>query len=217
MKKLSFSAVLCALALSACGGGSGGAASSTLDPIDKYLGTWKGACDTVDFVLQSSDDKPTSLTYNLKFTKLSATTANIELTVSVYGNADTTCQGAPIGRIVQTGLSDNTELSNASGITSSYGPNTWTYEDNVTLSGGQQVDQMTLISSKLSNASSSTLTAGPIKVDLSYFPAETTKNIAHFIDANTVILNSSTVADGYPTELVQNKYLTYIKQASLPD
>ena len=211
--KIHLASALCsAFILSACGGGGGGSSADDSGPIDKYIGTWKGACDTRGDIYQSVDGRTTSVIDSVKFSKLTATTANVALTTTVYGNSDTACTGTPLGSIVKTGLSTNSETSGATGITSSYGQNVWTYDANVTLAGGQKVDQLTYSESKLSALSNATLTAGQIKINTANFPADTGKSIAYFVDANTVVFNGNDTAAGYPTVLRQDKYSTYTKQ-----
>jgi hypothetical protein len=208
--KLKFAITAMATALlSACGGGG---SSSGADAIDKYIGTWKGTCDTRGDILQSVDNKTTNAVYSVNISKLSATTANVAVTTTVYGNSDTACTGTPLGSIVKTGLNTNSETSGASGITSNYGQNVWTYDANVTLAGGQKVDQFTYSESKLSANANANITAGQIKINTANFPAETGKSIAYFVDANTVVFNGNETAAGYPTVLRQDKYSTYTKQ-----
>ncbi len=211
--KLKFAITVIATSLlSACGGGGGDAGPSAADAADKYIGTWKGACLPDGDVLQSSDNKTTHTIYSVNISKLTANTANAALTTTVYGNSDTTCSGTPLGSIVKTGLSTNAESSGASGITSSYGQNLWTLDANVTLAGGQKVDQITYSQSKLSTLANGTLTAGQIKLNTAVFAAVTGKSIAYFVDAKTVVLNFNNIAAGYPTVLTQDKSNTYTKQ-----
>ncbi|HEY9094545.1 MAG TPA: hypothetical protein VIN35_02285 [Hydrogenophaga sp.] len=74
----------CGVLLSACGGGGDDTPS---DPIDKYVGTWVGAC--------ASGGANKWVSYTWSFAKATATTATGELKAYLYGNA--TCQGKPLG------------------------------------------------------------------------------------------------------------------------
>ena len=106
--------------LSACGGGSSSNSvniSSEADPTDKYVGTWKGPCYSSTAVTQKADGKSTNIITALKISKLTSSTANAEINLTVYSNGDTTCSGRAIGSIVKTGrtktlfLRTQTELS----------------------------------------------------------------------------------------------------------
>jgi hypothetical protein len=186
--KLKFAITATATALlSACGGGGD---SSGADAIDKYVGTWKGICDTRGDIYDTADDKTTSVIDSVKFSKLTATTANVETTTTVYASSDMTCTGTPIGIIVKTGLDTNTLALNASGISSSFGQNIWTYSNNVILAAGQKVDQINYTESKFSSADKATLTGGRVKLNTTYYGAESLKLIAYFVNANTVVLKS---------------------------
>ncbi|MFW5329985.1 hypothetical protein [Hydrogenophaga sp. ZJX-1] len=74
----------CGVLLSACGGGG---ADTPSDPIDKYVGTWVGAC--------ASGGANKWVSYTWSFAKATTTTATGELKAYIYGNA--TCQGKPLG------------------------------------------------------------------------------------------------------------------------
>ncbi len=74
----------CGVLLSACGGGGDDTPS---DPIDKYVGTWVGAC--------GASGASKWVRYTWTFAKATATTATAEVHAYVYGNA--TCQGKPLG------------------------------------------------------------------------------------------------------------------------
>jgi hypothetical protein len=211
--KIHLASALCsAFILSACGGGGDGSSADNSGPIDKYIGTWKGACDTRGDIYQSVDGRTTSVIDSVKFSKLTATTANVALTTTVYGNSDTACTGTPLGSIVMTGLSTNSESFGASGFTSSYGQNVWSYDANVTLAAGQKVDQVSYSESKLSANANANITAGQIKFNTAVFAARSDKVIAYFVNSNTIVLNSNTANEGYPTALDQNIYTTYTKQ-----
>lgn len=214
MKNLIIPAICSAILLSACGGGgsSSDGATNTSNPIDKYVGTWKGVCDTRPDIFDTLDGKATSVIDSIKFTKLTATTANLQTVTSVFASNDLTCSANPIGTIVKTGETGNTLSLNASGITSSFGQNIWTYSDNVTLAAGQKVDQITYTESKLSATDNATLTGGRVKVDTTNYGALSVKAIAYFVDANTVVFNLNDAPQGFPTAVNQDKYATYVKQ-----
>jgi hypothetical protein len=213
MKKQFTLLAITAFILSACGGGGSTDSNQTAtDAIDKYIGTWTGACDSIGEILQTADNQSTNVIHSMKFSKLSANTASTELKITVYANSDKTCEGTPIGSIVKTGLSSNSESSGASGITSNYGTNTVTYNTNVTLTTGQKVDQLTVDESKLSADSNANFTLGQIKFSSANFSAKTLKAIAYFVNSNTAVFNSNAATDGFPTVLDQNKYTTYSKQ-----
>lgn len=74
----------CGVLLSACGGGGDDTPS---DPVDKYVGTWVGAC------VDQGGNK--WLRYTWSFAKVTASTATGALQAHQFGNA--ACEGKPLG------------------------------------------------------------------------------------------------------------------------
>ena len=208
---------IAATMLSACGGGSssnGVNISSASDPTDKYVGTWKGPCYSSTSVKQKADGKSTNVITTLKISKLTSSTANAEINLTVYSNGDTKCSGTAIGSIIKTGRNENSFSSDANGMVSSYGQNLFTYNASVTLASGKTVDQVIYSESKLSTISSTALTVGNLTVNTVSYGAALFKAILYFSDAKTLIFTPSaqfnTIA--YPTEVLEYVGLTFVKQ-----
>jgi hypothetical protein len=200
--------------LAACGGGgdSANGTDTTAQLIDKYVGTWKSACGPSDIKqVTSTGDLDANTRTSLTFTKLTPTTANVALTITVYGNSDTTCSGTAIGSIVKTGLTTGSESSGASGVISSFGQNVWTVAANVALAAGKKVDQISYSESKLSmlvsGSGNASITAGAIKFNANDYAAQTTKLLGFFPDAKTLEI---TVSDdnSFPTEFTADVTLS---------
>jgi hypothetical protein len=203
--------------LSACGGGSssnGVNVSSEADPTDKYVGTWKGSCYSTTAITQKADGKGTNILTALKISKLTSSTANAEINLTIYSNGDTTCSGKAIGSIIKTGRNENSFSADANGMVSSYGQNLFTYNASVTLASGKTVDQVIYSESKLSAISSYALSVGNLTVDSVSYGAASFKAILYFRDAKTLIFTPSpqfnTIA--YPTEVLEYGALTFVKQ-----
>jgi hypothetical protein len=217
MKQIIAIVAIASAMLSACGGGSssnGVNISSEADPTDKYVGTWKGPCYSSTAVTQKADGKSTNIITALKISKLTSSTANAEINLTVYSNGDTTCSGTAIGSIVKTGRNENSFSSDAKGMVSSYGQNLFTYNASVTLASGKTVDQVIFSESKLSAISSYALTVGNLIVNSVSYGAASYKAILYFRDAKTLIFTPSaqfnTIA--YPTEVLEYEGLTFVKQ-----
>jgi len=203
--------------LSACGGGSssnGVNVSSEADPTDKYVGTWKGSCYSTTAITQKADGKGTNILTALKISKLTSSTANAEINLTIYSNGDTNCSGKAIGSIIKTGRNENSFSADANGMVSSYGQNLFTYNASVTLASGKTVDQVIYSESKLSAISSYALSVGNLSVDSVSYGAVSFKAILYFRDAKTLIFTPSpqfnTIA--YPTEVPEYGALTFVKQ-----
>jgi hypothetical protein len=223
MKKLGALITVAITILTACGGGGGGSSDNssvqpvvTVDPIDKYVGTWKTSCSAlgVTGIVQSADGLPTRTIFGLKNSKLNATAVNSEMTIYAYANNDEKCANAPIGMLVKSGLNTGGESSSnvTSTYTGNYGTNGLTYDGSTTLATGQKVDKLTIVESKVGITSNANYTVGKIKFNASDFPGGTFKSIAYFADDNTLTINTSSMA--YPTVLDSTSNTIFTKQAN---
>jgi hypothetical protein len=202
MKKIHhFVAVSALLLLSACGGGSPDSGAIQAGAIDPYVGKWLSpSCgEPTSSMLRISDNTPTRIKEEVTISKVSGVTANVKLTDYFYAEADTNCAGTPIASLVRTGESTGSESIGATGLTSSYGPNTLTHVGTKTLADGTTVDRLTLQISKLTVLGGATITAGPIKINLpEYVAGFTALGIAKFNNSAQMFLQ---FADTEPSVL----------------
>jgi hypothetical protein len=205
------------LALVGCGGGGSNSSENNkpeeITPaagaIDKFIGTWVRGCTADDEdIRQSSDDLTTNTTLQLAFTKLSATTANTELTITAYANSDKNCTGESIGSVVMTGLNTGAESYGKNGMTTSLGSNVLTFVDTVTLASGQKVDRITLKTARLASIQG-IVGAGALKVDTTTLGNEDLKGLALIQGTNSLVLD---LDDSYPSALTADFFTTYNKK-----
>lgn len=199
------------LALVGCGGGGdAGSQVGSSASIDKYIGTWQRGCTTDDDdIRQSSDGAATHTTLKLDFTKLNSTSANTQLTFTVYANKDRTCQGPAIGSVVMTGLNTSAELYGKDGnISTSLGQNVLTFVETVTLASGEKVDRLTLKTAKFAGFQGN-VTAGAIQVDTRGLGEDNLRGLALVKADATLVLD---LDDDYPSELTSNQFTTFSKK-----
>lgn len=208
---------LLGLALTGCGGSS--VSSSEGNPqenttpatgsIDKFIGTWERGCTTDDEdIRQSSDGATTNTRIKLLFTKLTATTANTQITITAYANSDKTCQGESIGSVVMTGLNTGAESYGKAGVTTSLGQNVFTFVDTVTLASGQKVDRITFQTARLASIQGN-VGAGAINVNTTTFGNESLKGLALIQGTNSLVLD---LDDSFPSALTTDVFTTYMKK-----
>jgi hypothetical protein len=211
MKQLLILSVI-SLALVGCGGGGSdtGSQVGSSAAIDKYIGTWQRGCTTDDDdIRQSSDGAATHTTLKLDFTKLNSTSANTQLTFTVYANKDRTCQGPAIGSVVMTGLNTSDELYGKDGnISTSLGQNVLTFVETVTLASGEKVDRLTLKTAKFAGLQG-TVKAGAIQVDTRGLGEDNLRGLALVKADATLVLD---LDDDYPSELTADQFTTFSKK-----
>lgn len=203
--------------LSACGGGGSSTttdSSTSADPIDRYIGTWKDKCDswsTDDITALNGDS--VSVIQALTFTKVSANKANYTYTIKVYGHTDTQCTGEPIATLLKTGLStSNLSISNTTAtLTSSFGANELTYLGAQKLQS-ETVDKLQINEAKLTDIKANMTVGGAIvKTGSSIFAQQNEEVLAKFKSSSQILLNA--IENGViPNQMDDNEYSVLTKQ-----
>lgn len=239
MKLLLASVILSAL-LTACGGGG---SDTSVDPnsfLQQFAGTWRSGCyedvditesdgrvtgkiisNDLSLILPTGPAKHLNAIKEITVTRIDNTHASVQLTYSVYGVNDVTCQNRSLGSIVYTGQSAMAEKINLAGVVSSYGANTATLDGEATLSDGKVVQRMTLAMTKLIDQKARVFAgddgaghSGFSTTSLE-FPAFTAKGIVYINDSTaniTLAPGENAQIQAYPTALLNHSENTYKKK-----
>lgn len=179
--KLAIASVAVLGTLVACGGGGGGD-PQPLDRAAKYVGEWRTACYSQSAIKDATTNEGANVTHSVTFTRVDNNNLTFAYSFAVYASTDTTCAGAPLGRIESTGLNSAGSVSGAPGIRASNGINQVKLEGTVTIDGNT-VDQFTETRPALTsgfgvNANLTVGTGNRFTFNTADFQAKTNKNIA---------------------------------------
>lgn len=210
--KTPFLLLACAAMLTACGGGStDSSATQTIDPIDRYIGTWTKKCDTwPEEAITDLNGRGVSTLETIKLEKVSATSATYRSTLRVY--SDSRCTTSPIATLVSTGLNDNSQAlsADAATLTTGLGLNQLTYIGTQALQN-ETVDRMVLSGAKYlqdaGSVGSAVIPAGSWLLQ----PEGSSEGLFKFRSASQILFNA--IENGViPSAMVDDDYRVLTKQ-----
>lgn len=207
---------LLSLSLVACGGSATSDQPSVsdntvavVDPIDKYIGKWVGACVTTSDVWRTSDRRGTKIVEVLQMSKDALNTASYEYTLNVFDPDDANCTGSIIASIVKNGTTAG-EALDSNKLTSGYGKNTIKYSGESALSNGLKADKLTVSESKLTVISGE-FSVGPVTTHTGYYQDFLGAQLLAFFKSETRVLFNAYEGDA-PKSLIDYTDLNWTKQ-----
>jgi hypothetical protein len=201
--------------LTACGGGDASHPPATsIDPIDRYIGTWNKICDTWPLsAITDLHGNGVSVIESITLTKTSSTQATFTWTAKIYANSDTTCAASPIATLVTIGKNDQSQsISNSTAtMTTGFGVNNFSYLSPQALQS-ETVDKVQAATAKLSADNSFTTVGSTIvNTGASEFQGQQTDMLVKFKTAAQMLTNAID-NNVIPAQMTDDKYLVWSKQ-----
>ena len=191
---------LSVLVLSACGGGDTPAAPPPVQPIDKYVGSWKTVCyENTNGVQLASNGLPVYQTRTFTYAATGATSASWVWIDTYFAPTDTTCAQASIGNVTRP---------NTNKITI----------DGTTTIGANLVDKITYTAALPFPGAVPVSVNGPYIINgldfANSFNESVVEKVVGFVNGSKLTFGGGNPLDagGYPTTLSAEPGTTFTKQ-----